>query len=401
MSPGSDGWPIQGSPPPSPACPSRWWSLVWGVNGATGHSLPRGLTVSPVSRFSFRQPPRQPTALCSAPGAVDVPALPMPRAAGAHGRAEAAAGPPQAHSSEAQRRGTGKPPDPPGEARSPRSRREKTTPTGVGQERPDSGPLSRRCGGLLAEVRLGGSSGPVVRREGACWGLPECRGGYPGGGINPARVSRCGGGGSGPPGRVRARPPPMRGVRQHGHGSVRGEGGERKKRPAAASGEGGTARRRTWGPTAARGSSSVGIGVSASVSLSCRCRLLGLPGGRRVSGRLGAAGVVGLLRGVVQATTARAAETGPSRKGVLTRDRETARASDRSGHARQNRRESHCTTPLSSPTTPGVRKSARRAGGAVVWRASRPRGRGGVLRGLGEGCVRGEKVAPRGQRERG
>ena len=41
------------------------------------------------------------------------------------------------------------------------------------------------------------------------------------------------------------------------------------------------------------------------------------------------------------ATTARAAETGPSRKGVLTRDRETARASDRSGHARQNRRESH------------------------------------------------------------
>ena len=49
----------------------------------------------------------------------------------------------------------------------------------------------------------------------------------------------------------------------------------------------------------------------------------------------------------------------------------------------------------------GVRKSARRAGGAVVWRASRPRGRGGVLRGLGEGCVRGEKVAPRGQRERG
>lgn len=31
----------------------------------------------------------------------------------------------------------------------------------------------------------------------------------------------------------------MRGVRQHGHGSVRGEGGERKKRPAAASGEGG------------------------------------------------------------------------------------------------------------------------------------------------------------------
>lgn len=82
MSPGSDGWPIQGSPPPSPACPSRWWSLVWGVNGATGHSLPRGLTVSPVSRFSFRQPPRQPTALCSAPGAVDVPALPMPRGSG-------------------------------------------------------------------------------------------------------------------------------------------------------------------------------------------------------------------------------------------------------------------------------------------------------------------------------
>ena len=82
MSPGSDGWPIQGSPPPSPACPSRWWSLVWGVNGATGHSLPRGLTVSPVSRFSFRQPPRQPTTLCSAPGAVDVPALPMPRGSG-------------------------------------------------------------------------------------------------------------------------------------------------------------------------------------------------------------------------------------------------------------------------------------------------------------------------------
>lgn len=49
----------------------------------------------------------------------------------------------------------------------------------------------------MAEVRLGGSSGPVVLREGACWGLPECRGGYPGGGINPARVSRCGGGGSG------------------------------------------------------------------------------------------------------------------------------------------------------------------------------------------------------------
>lgn len=46
----------------------------------------------------------------------------------------------------------------------------------------------------------------------------------------------------------------------------------------------------------------------------------------------------------------------------------------------------------------GVRKSARRAGGAVVWRASRPRGRGGVLRGLGEGCVRGEKVAPRGRK---
>ena len=46
-------------------------------------------------------------------------------------------------------------------------------------------------------MRLGGSSGPVVRREGACWGLPECRGGYPGGGINPARVSRCGGGVSG------------------------------------------------------------------------------------------------------------------------------------------------------------------------------------------------------------
>ena len=56
--------------------------MVWGVNGATGHSLPRGLTVSPVSRFSFRQPPRQPTALCSAPGAVDVPALPMPRGSG-------------------------------------------------------------------------------------------------------------------------------------------------------------------------------------------------------------------------------------------------------------------------------------------------------------------------------
>uniref|UniRef100_A0A0V1KN65 Uncharacterized protein n=1 Tax=Trichinella nativa TaxID=6335 RepID=A0A0V1KN65_9BILA len=68
-------------------------------------------------------------------------------AAGAHGRAEAAAGPPQAHSSEAQRRGTGKPPDPPGEARSPRSRREKTTPTGVGQERPDSGQPPARSGG--------------------------------------------------------------------------------------------------------------------------------------------------------------------------------------------------------------------------------------------------------------
>lgn len=34
----------------------------------------------------------------------------------------------------------------------------------------------------------------------------------------------------------------------------------------------------------------------------------------------------------------------------------------------------------------------------MVWRASRPRGRGGVLRGLGEGCVRGEKVAPRGRK---
>lgn len=68
--------------------------------------------------------------------------------------------------------------------------------------------MSRRCGGLLAEVRLGGSSGPVVRREGACWGLPECRGGYPGGGINPARVSRCGGGGSG-----RCLPPSPRGLR--------------------------------------------------------------------------------------------------------------------------------------------------------------------------------------------
>lgn len=55
--------------------------------------------------------------------------------------------PPQAHSSEAQRRGTGKPPDPPGEARSPRSRREKTTPTGVGQERPDSGQPPARSGG--------------------------------------------------------------------------------------------------------------------------------------------------------------------------------------------------------------------------------------------------------------
>ncbi|OBU83868.1 hypothetical protein A8C58_14670 [Enterococcus faecium] len=32
----------------------------------------------------------------------------------------------------------------------------------------------------------------------------------------------------------------MRGVRQHGHGSVRGEGGREEKRPAAASGEGGT-----------------------------------------------------------------------------------------------------------------------------------------------------------------
>lgn len=60
----------------------------------------------------------------------------------------------------------------------------------------------------MAEVRLGGSSGPVVRREGACWGLPECRGGYPGGGINPARVSRCGGGGSG-----RCLPPSPRGLR--------------------------------------------------------------------------------------------------------------------------------------------------------------------------------------------
>ena len=66
------------------------------------------------------------------------------------------------------------------------------------------------------------------------------------------------------------------------------------------------------------------------------------------------------------ATTARAAETGPSRKGVLTRDRETARASDRSGHARQNRRESHCTTPLSSPTTPAApsRPETRRPPGS-------------------------------------
>ena len=105
----------------------------------------------------------------------------------------------------------------------------------------------------------------------------------------------------------------MRGVRQHGHGSVRGEGGREKKKTGCGERGGGN-------DTAERG----------------------------------------------PATTARAAETGPSRTGVLTRDRETARASDRSGHARQNRRESHCTTPLSSPTTPAApsRPETRRPPGS-------------------------------------
>lgn len=105
----------------------------------------------------------------------------------------------------------------------------------------------------------------------------------------------------------------MRGVRQHGHGSVRGEGGREEKKTGCGERGGGN-------DTAERG----------------------------------------------PATTARAAETGPSRKGVLTRDRETARASDRSGHARQNRRESHCTTPLSSPTTPAApsRPETRRPPGS-------------------------------------
>lgn len=208
------------------------------------------------------------------------------------------------------------------------------------------------------------------------------------------------------------------------------------------------ARRRTWGPTAARGSSSVGIGVSASVSLSCRCRLLGLPGGRRVSGRLGAAGVVGLLRGVVQCDSRRFCLACPDRSDARAVSRSLVRTPFREGPVSaalavvagprsavsfppprspqpvffSSLPPSPLTDPWPCCRTPrmgggrartrpgghrglgggrGVRKSARRAGGAVVWRASRPRGRGGVLRGLGEGCVRGEKVAPRGQRERG
>lgn len=208
------------------------------------------------------------------------------------------------------------------------------------------------------------------------------------------------------------------------------------------------ARRRTWGPTAARGSPSVGIGVSASVSLSCRCRLLGLPGGRRVSGRLGAAGVVGLLRGVVQCDSRRFCLACPDRSDARAVSRSLVRTPFREGPVSaalavvagprsavsfppprspqpvffSSLPPSPLTDPWPCCRTPrmggrpgtyasgrspgswggrGVRKSARRAGGAVVWRASRPRGRGGVLRGLGEGCVRGEKVAPRGQRERG
>lgn len=54
------------------------------------------------------------------------------------------------------------------------------------------------------------------------------------------------------------------------------------------------ARRRTSGPAAARGSSAVGTGVV--VGLSRVGVLLGLPWGRWVSGRLGTAGVAGLLR---------------------------------------------------------------------------------------------------------
>lgn len=91
------------------------------------------------------------------------------------------------------------------------------------------------------------------------------------------------------------------------------------------------ARRRTWGPTAARGSSSVGIGVSASVSLSCRCRLLGLPGGRRVSGRLGAAGVVGLLRGVVQCDSRRFCLACPDRSDARAVSRSLVRTPFREG----------------------------------------------------------------------
>lgn len=91
------------------------------------------------------------------------------------------------------------------------------------------------------------------------------------------------------------------------------------------------ARRRTWGPTAARGSPSVGIGVSASVSLSCRCRLLGLPGGRRVSGRLGAAGVVGLLRGVVQCDSRRFCLACPDRSDARAVSRSLVRTPFREG----------------------------------------------------------------------
>lgn len=59
-------------------------------------------------------------------------------------------------------------------------------------------------------------------------------------------------------------------------------------------------------------------------------------------------------------------QQGPSRKGVLTGDRGAAQTTDRTGHARQNRRESHCTTPLSSPTTPAAprRPETRRPPGS-------------------------------------
>lgn len=204
------------------------------------------------------------------------------------------------------------------------------------------------------------------------------------------------------------------------------------------------ARRRTSGPAAARGSSSVGIGVCAHWSLPSCWRLLGLPGGCwfRV-GSAPQAGVVGLRREVCGVIPARLPRVARSPTRAVSRWPCVRAPSVGVGPAVaapcRRRRPSFCRVvptprhvggslsppcprrglPAAVPSDPpsGGRPGAHRSGrspGFWCWGreagpaggeelrfggASRPRGCGRVSRGV-RGCVRGD-VPPRGIGKRG